>query len=211
MKLNMKIIALLIMLAAFMSVGCIEGNVGAEQDIASYEDELGVKDVNVGKTFNAEQKLTEQNQETLINAVPPPKLTDSLERRNLVRRYDTLNDNSAIFFIYLVDRGVIMGEFQVSGKISSVNSRLTQEEQIVGDSGCLKEGYSGSGNSYTDKDCYFPVGSPQLDGSYGTNGDGVFFYTTEGAYVEWNGIFMASDQPLAMSTPPLLVAQVDLN
>jgi len=48
------------------------------------------------------------------------------------------------------------------------------------------------------------VDSPQLDGSYGTNGDGIFFFTTEGAYVEWNGEYMVSDFPLKMSTTPAL-------
>lgn len=202
------LLSIAMILLIFTAIGCTDYN-SNEKTVKSYENELGVGDVVVGQTYNAEQKLTEQNQKILINAVPPPKLTDSLERRNLVRRYTTLNDDNALFFIYLIDRGVIMGEFTVSGKISSVNSRLTQEEQVIGSSECLTEGY-GSGNGYSDKYCYFPVGSPQLDGSYGTNGDGIFFYTTEGAYVEWNGIYMTSNQPLAMSTPPVLYAEVSL-
>lgn len=43
------------------------------------------------------------------------------------------------------------------------------------------------------------------DGSYGTNGDGVFFWTTEGAYVEWHGDFQYSSEPLQLTSKPLLV------
>ena len=53
------------------------------------------------------------------------------------------------------------------------------------------------------------VDSPQLDGSYGSNGDGIFFFTTEGAYVEWNGEYMVSDYPLKLSTQPELVRVVE--
>ena len=56
--------------------------------------------------------------------------------------------------------------------------------------------------------CYQVVESPDQDGSYGTNGDGVFFFTTEGAYVEWRGDYMVSDFPLKLSTPPALVREL---
>ena len=53
------------------------------------------------------------------------------------------------------------------------------------------------------------VESPDLDGSYGTNGDAIFFFTAENAYVEWSGEYFVSDFPLHMSTPPVLVRNVD--
>jgi len=49
------------------------------------------------------------------------------------------------------------------------------------------------------------VSSPAEDGSYGTNGDAIFFFTTEGVYVEWRGDYMLCDQPLKLSTTPELV------
>lgn len=39
-------------------------------------------------------------------------------------------------------------------------------------------------------------------------GDGIFFFTTEGAYVEWAGEYMVSDFPLKLSTPPAMVKQI---
>ena len=90
-----------------------------------------------------------------------------------------------------------MAYYTAQGKVSSINSRLTQEEQVIrGDYG------------YRDGNPNVVVGSPQLDGSYGTNGDGVFFFTTEGAYVEWNGEYIVSDFPLKITTPVELVREI---
>jgi hypothetical protein len=161
------------------------------------EKAADLTDIKVGDTFGFEQKFTEKNQQRLVKANPNPTLDRSLERENLIRRYEFLNDQNKIFYVYLIDYGKVMGYYTAKGKISSVNSRLTQEEQVIrGKHGCC------------DSNKNVVVGSPQLDGSYGTNGDGIFFFTTEGAYVEWNGMYLVSDFPLSMQTPPMLIQEV---
>ncbi len=52
------------------------------------------------------------------------------------------------------------------------------------------------------------VESPALDGSYGTNGDGVFFFLTDGAYMEWNGKYLLSDRPVRLNKEPIMVYEV---
>jgi hypothetical protein len=47
-----------------------------------------------------------------------------------------------------------------------------------------------------------------IDGSYGSNGDAIFFFTTDDIYVEWRGDYMLADQPLKMTTQPELVRQI---
>lgn len=149
-------------------------------------------------TSGQEAKLTEANQNRLLTASPPPALTQSLERENLIRRLELLNDEDKIFYIYLVDYGKVMAEYVAKGKISSVNSKLTTQEQIVDD----PFGYSHEVGGKV-------VESPDLDGSYGTNGDAIFFFTVEGAYVEWAGNYICSDFPLSMTTPPELVRMIE--
>lgn len=151
-----------------------------------------------GETQRQEAKLTENNQQRLIASNPPPQLSKSLERENLVRRLKLLNDNDKVFYVYLVNYGKVMAFYTAKGKISSVNSKLTTGEQIV-ESPFY---YSGGGDRGK------VVESPALDGSYGTNGDAIFFFTTEGAYVEWAGDYMLSDFPLELSTPPELVRDI---
>lgn len=149
-----------------------------------------------GETQRIEASLTEQQQLRLIKSTPPPKLNFSLERENLKGRLTRFNDPNKVSYIYLVSFGKVMGFYPMKGKVSSVNSKLTTGEQVVDDPFGLRE----SGGRV--------VESPQLDGSYGTNGNAIFFFTTEGVYVEWSGDYMLVDQPLQMATPPQLVYQV---
>lgn len=148
-------------------------------------------------TSGKEAALTEENQDRLLIASPPPKLTKSLERENLIRRLELLNDENKIFYIYLIDHGVVMAEYVCKGKVSSVNSKLTTQEQIVDD----PWGYRDSSGGRV-------VESPDLDGSYGSNGDAIFFFTTDGAYIEWPGVYHLSDFPLKLTTQPILVREL---
>jgi hypothetical protein len=153
-----------------------------------------------------EQKQNENNQQTLITNQPAHTLTKSLERENLNRRLDLMNDADKVFYIYLVSYGKVMAFYTAKGKVSSVSSYLTSFDQIVRDDRCISDYHTGANGAKTD--CYFVTEAPDLDGSYGTNGEGIFFFTTEGAYVEWKGEYMVSDFPLKLSTPPELVKEV---
>lgn len=81
------------------------------------------------------------------------------------------------------------------GKITSGGKRLTSNQRLVtGD----------DGGHYQD----YVVESPELDGTYGHSGDYVYFWTTDGVYVQWNGEYMLSDQPLKLSTQPELIRTI---
>lgn len=135
----------------------------------------------------------------LSAVVKPPKLNDSIERRNLAKRLTRFNVADKISYIYLVDFGKIMGFFVVKGKVSSVNSMLTATDQLVDD---------GQGKTYGRSNVHV-VDSPDLDGSYGSNGDAVFFFNDKDVYIEWNGVYMLTDQYIKMDQPPELELEVD--
>lgn len=40
-----------------------------------------------------------------------------------------------------------------------------------------------------------------VDGSYGTNNNGIFFFTPDGKYVEWTGTYLYSDIPFEIEDP----------
>lgn len=138
-----------------------------------------------------EMRLTDANQQRLMAAQPAPVIDRSAERENLIERLQRWNNTEKTSYIYLVSFGRIMAFYTVRGKVSSVNSYLTTSEQVIN---------SSNGNVV--------IESPDLDGSYGSNGDGIFFFTTEGVYVEWNGEYLLCDQPLQISQPPEMVMQV---
>lgn len=182
-RMNKKIaIGIMLLLVAAISAGCIS------DERVSYQD----------TTSGQEAKMTESNQARLLKTSPPPQLDKSLERENLIRRLDLLNDENKIFYIYLVSYGKVMAEYVAKGKVSSVNSKLTTQEQIV------KDPYTSTMDGRNGK----VVESPDLDGSYGSNGDAIFFFTSSGAYVEWAGEYMVSDFPMKLTTPPELIREI---
>lgn len=133
-----------------------------------------------------EQALTEQNQAGLLATQPPPHLTWSLERDNLTKRFKLQNDRSVMFYMYVFIEGISqpVGYYQVN-KVSSVNSQLTNTEQLV----------------WKDHHGYFNMPSPAEDGSYGTNGDGIFGFTPEDIYIEHNMKYIVSTVPLTFRDP----------
>jgi hypothetical protein len=157
----------------------------------------GCDEVKTGDTAKLEMEQTEANQQRLVKAVPPPVLTDSLERHNLRNRLERLNKADAIGYVYLLSQdGKIIAYYTVRGKVSSLDSYLTTPTQVV------KIPVSGGGYQLHD------LPSPDFDGSYGKNPEGIFFFTTEGAYVEWTGHYLYSDQPLKLTQAPVLVMPV---
>jgi hypothetical protein len=141
------------------------------------------------QTALKEQAETEINQSNLLTIQPPPKISWSLERDNLIKRFKLQNDRSVMFYMYVFIEGVAdpLGYYQVN-KVSSVNSQLTNTEQIItySDPDISGDGYS-----------HQVLPSPAEDGSYGTNGDGVFGFTPEEIYIEHNMKYIVSTVPLS--------------
>ena len=154
---------------------------------------VGCEDTGGGGTAQKEEmKLTNVNQLRLLEVTPPPEIQKSLERENLKERLIRFNDENKVSYIYLLsDMGSVITFFPIKGKVSSVNSMLTTTEQVIEDSFGSEWGVV--------------VASPDLDGSYGSNGDAIFFFTTEGVYCEWNGKYFLCDRPLKLTSTPLLI------
>lgn len=143
-----------------------------------------------------EQQAVANNQAKLQTAVPLPQLDNSLERANISKRLQLWNDSAKVSYIYLTSYGKVMAFYTVKGKITSGNKRLTSPQKQV------QSDYCGQGN------CDLVMDSPELDGTYGSSAPYIFFWTTDGAYVQWNGEYMLSDQPLKLTTTPELVRNI---
>ena len=46
---------------------------------------------------------------------------------------------------------------------------------------------------------------PDVDGSFGENDGGIFFFTTDGKYMEWNSTYLYSDIPFEITTPTIVI------
>ena len=151
-------------------------------------------------TAKVEMRQNEATQQRLSAAVPAPVVKTSIERKNLKRRIERINTENMVSYVYLLSQtGKVVAYYTINGKVSSLNSYLTAMERVEKVDGGWNGAYGPT---------YVTLEAPDLDGSYGKNVEGVFFFTTEGAYVEWNGQYVWSDQPLKITQQPELVQEI---
>ena len=136
----------------------------------------------------------------------PTDINYSLERYNLIRRTYWVNgqrekanslpcevEKPLGYIALFTDNGAAVGKFIVDGKVSSLNSFLTP--------GSVDE-YVSSGGVKT-------IELADVDGSYGENDNGIFFFTPDGKYVEWTGTYLYSDIPFEIKDSILKMEVVE--
>lgn len=147
----------------------------------------------------------QDNQARMQQAVPLPALNSSLERKNIKKRLESFSDENKVSYIYLVSYGRVMAFYTVKGKITSGSKRLTSGQLLADSCGSLIQ-------PGQDTPCGQNPGAviqaPELDGTYGDSAPYIYFWTTDGIYVQWNGEYMMADQPLKITTQPELVREV---
>ena len=103
------------------------------------------------------------------------------------------------YITLFTEGGATVGSFVVDGKVSSLNSYLTPDseyyEKLI------------TGNKNTDLYATNNKWLADVDGSYGENDNGIFFFTTDGNYIEWTGIYLYSDIPFEVDDPVLKVGE----
>lgn len=164
-------------------------------------EETASTSADIHKTQEVANKL-QTNQPT------PTDIDYSLERYNLIRRAYWVNGmrekaNALVceiekplgYVVLFTESGAVVGSFVVDGKVSSLNSFLTPDSEcyeVAGDG--LHNDYYHSGTTENDW-------IADVDGSYGTNDNGIFFFTPDGKYIEWTGIYLYSDIPFTVDDP----------
>lgn len=156
-----------------------------------------------GNSALTEQNDQEANQAHLDTVLPPPKLDTSGERANLIKRLERLNTENMSGYVYLfTEQGTMIAFYPVKGKVSSLNSYLTGDQKPVADPHCVTAGSDYSCPSVT-------IESPDYDGTYGKNADGIFFFTADtDTYVEWKGPYLFTDAPLKVAQQPIMVREI---
>lgn len=148
-----------------------------------------------------------------INQPTPVDIEYSLERYNLIRRAYWVNGmrerantlpceiDKPLGYIVLFSGNAIVGSFVVDGKVSSLNSFLSPDSEYysgetVAISLTRRDGTT-SGSNYS----YVNRWLADVDGSYGENDSGIFFFTPDGKYIEWTGDYLYSDIPFTVDAP----------
>lgn len=190
---------MVVLVATVALSGCLFGD--SENQGRELANETGENLTEGQASYDFEVGITETNQLGLVRGQPPFTMDSSLERENLIRRYQYLNDENNVHHVYMLSNdGKVINYEVAQGKVSSVNSQLTNDRQIVKSHDCI-----GTTGNNEEGACFKTVESPQMDGSYGENGDAIFFFTTDGHYVEYNGIYVVSEEPKNIQTTVTLV------
>lgn len=151
----------------------------------------------------------------LIKNQPIPKDIDySLERYNLIKRTYWVNgerekalslpsavDRPLGYIVLFTESGNPISSFVVDGKVTSLNSFLSPDSEYF-----EKDlGYRSGDNSDTANAAhrYSNKWLADVDGSFGENDNGIFFFTPDGKYIEWTGIYLYSDIPFSIDNPIL--------
>ena len=151
------------------------------------------------KTTEIASKANEEAINKLIKSDDLPDITRSLERENIKRRIEFINQPDNVGYLYLIsENGQLIREIQVLGKVSSLNSYLTPMEELT----YGKVEFSGMGGQL------YVAESADLDGTWGENVSGIFWFDLDGVYGEWNGLYQYSSQRMTFTTQPLLVESV---
>jgi hypothetical protein len=178
-KFYMTIVAIILAISCVLA-GCEAEKNGSTKDVAS----------------------TKKTAATLQENQPTPTDIDySLERYNLIRRAYWVNgqrekanalpceiEKPLGYIVLFTESGSVVGKFVVDGKVSSLNSFLTPDseyyERDLGNEGVYH-------NSWL----------ADVDGSYGENDNGIFFFDVAGNYIEWTGTYLYTDIPMEITEP----------
>lgn len=161
------------------------------------DEQVTSSQIDTQNTIDVGNKLAD-NQPT------PTDIDYSLERYNLIKRAYWVNgmrdkanslaspiaDMPLGYIVLFTESGDIIGQFTVDGKVTSLNSYLTPDSEYY------ELVYGGS---YSRANNWMP----DVDGSYGENDQGIFFFTTDGKYIEWTGTYLYSDIPFNVESTVL--------
>lgn len=112
---------------------------------------------------------------------------------NIKRRLELTSDPALTGFITLFnDMGQPILYATVKGKVTSGAKRLTAPlQQWAVDCGQY---------------CSTDLGeSPSDEGTWGSSNPYIFFWTTDGQYIQWSGNYLYSDKPMRLADTPMVV------
>ena len=184
---------LLLALVCAMFTGCMDMTATANTSNGTAQD--------TDRTQSVANKL-QSNQPT------PTDIDYSLERYNLVRRAYWVNgqrekantypcsvEKPLGYIVLITESGAIVGSFVVDGKVSSLNSFLTPDSEHY------ETATAGGEYRWVEYNDWLP----DVDGSYGENDAGIFFFTPDGKYIEWTGTYLYSDIPFVVENPVVTI------
>lgn len=147
-----------------------------------------------GKNPPANPAKTEQAAKA-AEAANSINFSENAEIDNIKRRLELTSNPGQIGFVLLLNEmGKPVMYTGVKGKITSGNKRLTAPFEmkcldVAGSAGCSVQA----------------VEAPSDEGTYGSSNPYIFFWTTDGQYIQWSGKYLYSDKPFRIDDPTIVI------
>lgn len=121
------------------------------------------------------------------------KFDENAEIDNIKKRLELTSNPGQIGFVLLLNEmGKPVMYTGVKGKITSGGKRLTAPQEVRR-ADCGQYG------------CDQLVEAPSDEGTYGSSNPYIFFWTTDGQYIQWSGKYLYSDKPFRISDPTIVI------
>lgn len=154
---------------------------------------LGVTACNEAAPQQSAKQVQVQKAQAAANSI---QFTENAEIDNIKKRLElTANPGLLGYVVLLNETGQPVMYTGVKGKITSGGKRLTKP-------------YEWQNRNCGQYNCDRDVTSASDEGTYGNSGEYIFFWTTAGQYIQWNGKFLYSDKPFRLNTEPLVLSVV---
>lgn len=115
---------------------------------------------------------------------------ENAEIDNIKKRLELTSKPDQLGYIMLLNgMGQPVMYTSVKGKVTSGGKRLTPPDRYWSNA----NGNAGVRASSSD------------EGTYGSSGEYIFFWTIDGQYIQWNGGYMYSDKPFRLKIEPLVM------
>jgi hypothetical protein len=116
---------------------------------------------------------------------------ENAEIDNIKRRLELTSQPGLLGYVVLLnENGQPVYYTGVKGKVTSGSKRLTEPD---------RSNAWGAGTNNVVRS------APSDEGTYGSSGEYVFFWTTNDQYIQWNGKYFYSDKPIRLSVQPLVI------
>lgn len=121
--------------------------------------------------------------------------TENAEIDNIKKRLELTSNPGQIGFVLLLNEmGKPVMYTSVIGKITSGAKRLTAPQEVR----CLEVADAVGCNQHM-------VEAPSDEGTYGSSGPYIFFWTVDGQYIQWSGKYLYSDKPFRIEDPTIVI------
>lgn len=117
---------------------------------------------------------------------------ENAEIDNIKRRLELTADPGKFGFIVLLNQAgqPILYE-GVKGKVTSGGKRLTTPDRVTY--------HTGEHNTFLVR------AAPSDEGTWGSSGEYIYYWNTDGVYRQWAGVYLYSDQPIRLRVEPLVI------